>query len=86
MPDLLGFLVFYKKSTGDIEVRQYGSLAEAAKERLKLAAEARDDDLEVASIGAESLDALARSHSRYFMRAVKPEGIAKEELATSWLK
>lgn len=69
MSELLGFLIFYKKSTGAVLVQQYPTSIDATRGRLKLDMLNHDDDLEIASIGAASLDSLTRSHSRYFMRA-----------------
>lgn len=75
MSELLGFLIFYKKSTGAVLVQQYPNSTEAIMERLKLVMLNHDDDLEIASINAASFDSLTRSHSRYFMRVENLDGV-----------
>ncbi len=63
------FVLVYKRSTGTLEeLRDFGAdqsaALEARFEREKR--EAGDPDVEVVLLGAPSLDALKRTHARYF--------------------
>lgn len=67
-----GFLIVYRRSTGEVHVTEYASLREATEERLRLDRSRKDTDIEIVSISARDREALEFSHSRYFMRAASP--------------
>lgn len=60
------YLIQYRRSTGDLDVREFQDAREALDLRLQLEQENNDPDLEIVVIGAASLDELKTNHSRYF--------------------
>lgn len=69
------FVIEYKRSTGACHVTEFATSAAALQLRFKLEEERTDPDVEIASISADSLDVLKRTHSRYFMDEMFRTGI-----------
>ncbi len=66
------FLIVYDRSTGDVELKQYGDheRERAMRDRFKRELAERDrPEVEVVVLGAASLDALRNTHARYFRTA-----------------
>jgi hypothetical protein len=67
---LVGILIEYNRRTGEKKVQEFtgesGHL-EAMRERFKLEANEQNPDVEIVAIGADSLESVKRSHSRYFL-------------------
>ncbi|AUI52907.1 hypothetical protein SAMN04489742_3662 [Arthrobacter crystallopoietes] len=67
-----GYLIQYNRRTGRSDVQEFpgadGS-RQAMRMRLRLERERLDEDVEIASINAASLESLQATHSRYFGRA-----------------
>ena len=59
------FLVVYRRSTGEVTVKQFPDAISAMEARLLQEASA-DDDLEVVVLGSDSGEKLRETHSRYF--------------------
>ncbi|MDO4253704.1 MAG: hypothetical protein Q4C81_00925 [Kocuria sp.] len=70
-----GFLITYNRRTGKSEVQQYAGQAghrKAFAERLRLEKDREDPDIEIVSLAGHSLDAIRRTHRRYFLRETQP--------------
>ena len=66
-----GFLIVYNRITGEVAVTEFLSETghrEAMQARLDLEETRTDPDVEIMSIGSDSLDTVRVTHSRYFMR------------------
>ncbi|WP_297006202.1 hypothetical protein [uncultured Corynebacterium sp.] len=63
----LVYVMEYRRSDGALAVEEFGMPREAIQRQFELEDKHRgDDDVEVATISAENLDAVKRTHSRYF--------------------
>ena len=62
------FLLIYNQRSGDLEVEEFAQAADAALDRrFELERENRDrPEVEVVVLSAQSLEALERTHARYF--------------------
>jgi hypothetical protein len=72
------FLIVYRQSTGVAELREFDEAdrLEALEQRFEAESRARgDSDVEVVVLSAPDLDALKKTHARYFKSV--------EELATA---
>ena len=61
-----GYVIEFNRGTRDRRVREFTSAREAMKCRLELEEVRTDQDVEIAALFSKSLDALERTHSRYF--------------------
>jgi len=64
-----GFVIEYRRSTGEMHMSEFDSLREATKERLRLDRARRHKDIEIVAVSARDRKAVETSHSRYFNRA-----------------
>jgi hypothetical protein len=62
------FLLVYNRSKGELVDKplSYKTHAEALRARFRREAHTSDSDIEVVVVGAENVDALRQTHSRYF--------------------
>lgn len=61
------FLIVYRQSTGVATVLEFADRTRALEQRFEREARAREDpDLEVVVLAAADLDALTKTHARYF--------------------
>lgn len=63
------FLLVYDRKTGKItDLREYGEgeFRRALRDRFSLEEDVQNGQLEIVVLGASSLDALKRTHARYF--------------------
>lgn len=66
---MTSFVLTYNRTLGTLgTINEFPSREKAIRERVKLEREKNDERIEVVSISAVSLDALKKSHSRYFMQ------------------
>lgn len=65
-----GFVIEYHRTTGEMNCSEFDSLIDATRERFRLDKLRVSDDIEVVAVSARDRDAVERSHSRYFDRAV----------------
>lgn len=67
---MVGILIEYNRRTGARKVQEFNGESghlDAMRERFKLEATEQNPDVEIVAIGADSLESVKRSHSRYFM-------------------
>lgn len=66
---MAGYLIEYNRRTREWHVQEFTGAdgpRRALTERLRLERERVDTDIEIASINADSLDTVKKTHSRYF--------------------
>lgn len=61
-----GYVIEFNRRTRERRVREFADHREAMQYRLELEARRSDTDVEIAALISDSLDTLARTHSRYF--------------------
>lgn len=61
-----GFLIEYNRRTSNRRVTRFDASRDALQQRLELEKGRDDPDVEIVSLVGESLDAIKRTHSRYF--------------------
>lgn len=67
---MVGILIEYNRRTGARKVREFNGETghiDAMRERFKLEAKEENPDIEIVAIGADSLESVKQSHSRYFL-------------------
>lgn len=63
----LVYVLEYRRSNGALSIEEFEAPHEVVQRQFELEDRHRgDDDVEVATISAENLDAVKRTHSRYF--------------------
>ncbi|GAA1046777.1 hypothetical protein [Rothia amarae] len=66
---MTSFVLTYNRTLGTLgTLKEFPSREKAIRERVKLEREKNDEKIEVVSISAVSLEALKKSHSRYFIQ------------------
>jgi hypothetical protein len=85
--DLNHFLVVYRISVAQAEVRSFGHDYDAALTAYNAAeAEHRDNaDIEVVLLGSDSLDTLKRTHSSYFELRERIDQVVEQALIAAGL-
>lgn len=63
---MTAYLIKYQRRTGVMDLKQFDSLRDATRERLKLDRLNTDPDLEIVAVASASEAHLRVSHSRYF--------------------
>lgn len=63
---MLSFVVEYNRRTGESKITEYEDIAAATRERFRLMNVRADENVEIATILGRSLDAIRKTHSRYF--------------------
>ncbi len=63
---MLSFVIEFNRRTRERRVREFADSREAIRLRLRLEAERTDHDIEIAALTSQSIEALQRTHSRYF--------------------
>lgn len=65
---MTSFLIEYNRRSGEVNVTPYDSTKEATRARIAKTRTRTNRDIEVVAVRSPSIEALRRSHSRYFMR------------------
>lgn len=60
------FVIEYNRRTGSSKISPFDDAVDAMRKRFELMRERTDDEVEIVSITAPSLEDVQRSHSRYF--------------------
>jgi hypothetical protein len=66
---MAGYVIEYNRRTGEWQVHEFlgaDGPRRALRERLRLEESRVDPDIELASINADSLETVRKTHSRYF--------------------
>jgi hypothetical protein len=61
-----GYVIEFNRRTRDRRVHEFADHREAMRYRLELEGRRHDADIEIAALISDSLEALQRTHSRYF--------------------
>jgi hypothetical protein len=61
-----GYVIEFNRRTRDRRVHEFSDHREAMRYRLQLEAQRQDEDVEIAALIGDSIEALQRTHSRYF--------------------